>query len=71
MTQTDVEKARAALQATLDDTAAKPEVIKQKLAALRDAKEKVRSQLDKATADLKSVLTARQEAQLVMMGTIE
>jgi septal ring factor EnvC (AmiA/AmiB activator) len=67
----DVEKARAALQATLDDTGAKPEAIKEKLAALRDAKEKVRQELDKATTDLKSVLSVRQEALLVVAGTFE
>ena len=69
--QNDVEKARAALQATLDDSGAKPEVIKQQLAALRDAKEKVRQDLDKATTDLKSVLSVRQEALLVMAGSLD
>ena len=69
--QTDVGKARAALQTALDDAGAKPEVIKQQLAALREAKAKVRQDLDKATADLKSVLSARQEAVLLMGGILD
>jgi hypothetical protein len=68
---TEVEKATTALQTTLEDPQAKPEVIKAQLAALRAAREKVRQQLDKATADLKEVLTVRQEAQLVLLGTFE
>ena len=68
---TDVEKARTALQTAVDDAASTPATIKEKLAALRTAKEKVRTQLDKATADLKSVLSAKQEALLVLSNTIE
>ncbi len=66
-----MEKATTDLQTTLENQQADPKVIKDKLTALRAAREKVRQQLDKATADLKSVLTVRQEAQLVMMGIIE
>ncbi len=68
---TEVEKATTDLQTALDNPQADPKLIKDKLTALRTAREKVRQQLDKASADLKAVLSVRQEAQLVMMGIVD
>jgi Spy/CpxP family protein refolding chaperone len=45
--------------------------IEQKLAAYRDARAKAQANLESARKDLKDVLTARQEASLVMMGVLE
>lgn len=68
--QTDTEKASEALQKTLDNKEAKPEEIKKKLAALREAREKAEQELVKAQQELCKALTARQEAQLVLMGLL-
>ena len=59
------------LQATLDNKDAKPEEIKAKLTALRDAHSKAREDLTKAQAELKELLTQRQEAVLVNMGVLD
>ena len=59
------------LQATLDNKDAKPEEIKAKLTALRDAHSKAKEDLTKAQADLKELLTQRQEAVLVNMGILD
>jgi len=68
--QTDVEKASEALQKTLDNKEAKPEEIKKNLTALREAREKAKQELAKAQQELCKELTARQEAQLVLMGLL-
>jgi hypothetical protein len=47
------------------------DVIKAKLAALRDARKKAETNLDAAREDLKKVLTLRQEAVLVNMGLLD
>ena len=60
-----------ALQTTLDDKNAKPEDVKAKLAALRDARTKAKAELGTAQDDLKSLLTSRQEAIMVEYGFIE
>jgi hypothetical protein len=60
-----------ALQAVLDNKDSKPDEIKSKLDALRDARGKARDQLTKAQGDLKSLLTQRQEAVLVTRGMLE
>jgi Spy/CpxP family protein refolding chaperone len=59
------------LQTTLDNKDAKPEEIKAKLTALRDARNKAKEDLTKAQADLKELLTQRQEAVLVNMGLLD
>jgi hypothetical protein len=59
------------LQDTLDNKDAKPDDIKAKLDALRDAKSKAKDELTGAQKDLKDVLTLRQEAVLVEMGLLD
>ena len=61
----------AALTTILADANAKPEDIKAKLEAYRAAVKKVNDQLKTAREDLRKVLTAKQEAQLVLMGTLD
>jgi hypothetical protein len=67
----DVRKAIDALQQTLDNKDSKPEEIKAKLDAVRAAKTKAHDELGKAQTDLRSLLTQRQEAVLVMRGLLE
>lgn len=59
------------LRKTLDNKDSKPEEIKAKLDALRDAKTKAKADLTAAQTDLKGVLTQRQEAVLVEAGLLE
>ncbi len=59
------------LQKTLENKDSKPEEIKAKLDALREAKTKAKTDLTAAQADLKGVLTQRQEAVLVEAGLLE
>lgn len=47
------------------------EEIDQKLAALREARAKAQANLDAARKELKELLTAKQEANLVLMGMLE
>ncbi len=68
--QSAVQKASADLQSTLDNKDAKPDEIKAKLDAFRDAKAKAKEDLTAAQKDLESVLTQRQEALLVMTGML-
>lgn len=65
------EKAVQELQTTLDNTEAKPEEIKAKLTALREAREKAKQELAEAQEALREVVTLRQEAQLVLMGLLD
>ncbi|HEY7115848.1 MAG TPA: hypothetical protein VH475_04625, partial [Tepidisphaeraceae bacterium] len=69
--QTAVAKAAAELRAAIDDKSTSPEDINKKLAALRDAREKARAELQAAQKELKDVLSARQEAVLVSSGMLE
>jgi len=69
--QSEVQKAMTALQETLDKEAPSATEIKAKLTALRGAREKARQDLVKAQESLKEVLSVKQEAQLVMNGTLE
>jgi len=64
-------KANKDLQTVLDTKDAKPEEIKAKLTALRDAKAKAQEGLKAAQKELTEVLTQRQEAVLVQMGMID
>ena len=59
------------LKTALDADATTDDVIKAKLAALRDARKKAEADLDAAREDLKKVLTLRQEAVLVNMGILD
>jgi peptidoglycan hydrolase CwlO-like protein len=70
-TLSPVAKAAADLQTVLDNKDAKPEDIKEKLTALRDARTKARDELKAAQKDLTELLTQRQEAVLVEMGILE
>jgi hypothetical protein len=69
-TMTPVEKAAEQLQTTLENQSAPPDEIKKNLTAYREAREKARQELAAAQAELKKILTVRQEAQLVMMGQL-
>lgn len=69
--QSDLVKARQDLQTTLENKDAAADVIKAKLTALREAREKAKQELTKAQDSLREILTVRQEAVLVMNGTIE
>lgn len=59
------------LRNTLDDENAAPEAITSALKAFRDARAAKQAELTKAQEDLRKVLTVRQEAILVMSGTLE
>jgi hypothetical protein len=69
--QTPVAKASADLRTTLENKDAPADDIKTKLAALREAREKARAELQAAQKELKEVLTQRQEAVLVTNGMLE
>lgn len=69
--QSPVAKAAEDLRTTLEDTNASAEAIAQKLAALRKARDTARENLARAQADLRELLTKRQEAQLVLMGILD
>ena len=68
---TDVSKAMRELRNALKDEKAKTEEIGAKLQAWRDARERAKSELTKAQADLIGILTARQEGVLLTMGFIQ
>lgn len=63
-----VEKAAQQLQELLSSEAPKAADIKAKLTAYRAAKEQVKAELAKAQAELKLILSVKQEASLVLMG---
>jgi multidrug resistance efflux pump len=69
--ETAVQKATAALQATLESPNPSTETIKQQLTALRQAKEKAKQELATAQADLRKVLSLPQEARCVLMGLLD
>ena len=60
-----------ALQRALADSAATQEDISAKLAALRKVRADAAKKLDDARAALREVLTVKQEATLVLMGTLD
>jgi hypothetical protein len=68
--QSPVAKASADLRSALESNAAADE-IKNRLAALREAKAKAREELTKSQKELQEVVTAKQEAQLVVSGLLE
>jgi hypothetical protein len=60
-----------ALRNAVESEQSKPEDIKQKLEAFRAMRKKNEEELKKAQDELKKVLTVKQEAQMVLMGTLE
>lgn len=62
--------AASELRTTLDNKDSTPDQIKAKLQALRDARDKANADVTAAQAELKSLLTARQEAVLVSQGVL-
>ncbi len=60
-----------ALHEALEEEDASAEVIKEKLDAYREAQQKKEDALKEAQDELKKALTVRQEAILVLMGTLE
>lgn len=69
--QSPVANASRELRETLDNKDSTPDQIKVKLQALRDVRVKAREELTTAQAELKELLTARQEAALVAQGMLE
>jgi len=66
-----VQKASAELQTLLNSGDASPEQIQAKLTALRTARQAAEKELSQARDALKQVVTAKQEARLVLMGLLE
>jgi Spy/CpxP family protein refolding chaperone len=64
-------QAQADLKTTLDDPKHNADEVKEKVAAVRKARQKVRAELETAQKDLLKLLTAEQEAVLVSLGYIE
>ena len=69
--QSAVAKAQADLKSALDDKSIGADEIANRLKALRDARQKAKSDYEAAQKELKDVLTQRQEAVLVMAGYLE
>jgi hypothetical protein len=69
-TTSPVQQATRELEDSLGSKETKPEEIKSKLAALREARSKALADLSKARDNLREILTARQEAALVMLGIL-
>jgi hypothetical protein len=69
--QSAVEKAQEQLRTVVDNTASTPDQIKASLTTLRKEREKAKQQLAAAQQDLRKIITIRQEAVLVMMGTLD
>jgi len=67
----ETERASKDLGDALKNKDTSPDVITAKLAALREAKAKAAEAVKASQEDLKSVLTARQEAVLVVNGMLE
>jgi hypothetical protein len=67
---TALDKAVAQLRATVDNPSATPAEIQAQMTAVRQAQEKVRQELAAAQADLKKILSVRQEAQILLMGQL-
>jgi len=55
----------------LDNTASTPDQIKASLTTLRKEREAAKQRLAAAQQDLRKIITVRQEAILVMMGTLD
>ena len=68
---TEGERTCEELQKLLDDKNSKQEDIDQKIEALRRARENAAKELTKARQELREVLTARQQARLVLTGLLD
>jgi uncharacterized protein (DUF3084 family) len=66
-----VEKAQDQLRTVLDNTASTPEQIRAALTTVRKEREAAKQKLAAAQQELRKVVTIRQEAILVMMGTLD
>jgi Spy/CpxP family protein refolding chaperone len=69
--QSDTQKKRQALQEIMKNKDAPVEDVRAALKDYREAQAKTKADLVKARADVKELLTMRQEAQLVRMGILE
>lgn len=69
--ETPVAKAAADLETVLGNKDAKPEEVKAALDGFRAARDKARQDLAAASTSLKAVVSARQEAQLVLAGYLD
>ena len=69
--QTAIEKSAEDLKGLLNNKDAKPEDIKAQLTALREVREKVRTELAAAQKELRESVSVRQEAHLVLMGVLD
>ncbi len=68
---TEGEKACEELSELLQDKNSEPEKIRQKMVALRQAREKAREQLAKVRQELREILNSRQEANLVLLEVLD
>jgi Spy/CpxP family protein refolding chaperone len=68
---TEIGKCTDALRTLIGDAAATDDAIKAKLAELTAAKDKVKAALATARTDLCKALTAKQQANLVLMGILD
>ncbi len=68
---TEGEKACEELFELLQDKNSRPEKIKQKMDALRQARKKAKNQLAKVRQELREILNSRQEAKLVLIGLLD
>ena len=70
-TPSEVQQKMMDLRETLDNKDSKPEDVKAKLQALRDARAQAKADVVKAQGELRDLLTSKQEAVMVMMGVLE
>ena len=68
---TEGEKACEELSELLQNKSSKPEKLRQKMVALRQAREKAREQLAKVRQELREILNSRQEAKLVLLEVLD
>ncbi len=69
--ETPLAKASSELRQTLEKEDASANEIKERLAAVREARKQAEENLKAAREDLRSVLTPRQEAALVVVGMLD
>lgn len=67
----DAEQKAEALRATLENKDSKPDEVALKLKDLRAAREKAKQDLVKAKAELREIVTPRQEAYLALRGILD
>jgi Spy/CpxP family protein refolding chaperone len=66
-----INQARAELKSTLDNPKHSPAEVRERVAAVRKARQKASADLEAAQKELRQLLTARQEAVLVSLGYID